>query len=448
MRIHLISLGCPKNLVDSERIAGRCTAAGHTMVASPAAADAVILSTCAFIDTARAEAYRYIARLTRILPAREDGGPVLVVCGCLPRLHGRYLLERHPRVDAAIGCGNYHEIPRILHRLTEAAPNRRRMLSADLPANPGTAHDHRLPSTGPGYAYLKIADGCNNRCTYCLIPAIRGLYRERPIPDIVAEARALASAGKHSLILISQDTTFYGMQLYGKPRLGALLERLARVRGVASLRVMYAHPAHVTRELVDAMAELGPVCRYLDLPIQHTDDAVLRAMGRPERRVIFEKIALLRERVPGIALRTTVMTGFPGETADQARRLRDDLRTLAFDWLGCFIFSPQPGTPAAHLPGRIPKTEAQKRRDAVMRQQRRITSRANSARIGSTVRVLLETPRRGYADFQAPENDGAVLFSADAGIPGTFISARITGVASSGYDVIGTALPAAAHCQR
>jgi ribosomal protein S12 methylthiotransferase len=362
---------------------------------------------------------------------------VLIVCGCLPRLHGRDLLARYPRVDAAIGCGDHRAIPRILRRLAGSDPSRRHTLTADLHAHPGSAHDHRLPSTGPGYAYLKIADGCDNRCAYCLIPSIRGPYRERPMPDIVAEARTLADAGYHSLILISQDTTFYGRRLYGKPRLGALLERLARVRGVTSLRVMYAHPAHVTRELADAMTELGSVCRYLDLPIQHTDDAVLRAMGRPGRDTVLRSVALLRERIPGIALRTTVMTGFPGETVAHARRLRDDLRTLAFDWLGCFVFSPQPGTAAARLPGRIPRAEAHERRDAIMRQQREITARANRARIGTTVQVLLETPRRGHAGFQAPEVDGAVLFRCDAGTPGTRISARIIEVSRDGYDVVG-----------
>jgi ribosomal protein S12 methylthiotransferase len=463
MKIHIISLGCPKNLVDSETIAGMLKNDGHEMTQYPAQSDFIVINTCSFIRKAAGESEKTIK-------AAAGYGKKTIVCGCLPQSEGEDIRNKFPWVYAFTGVGMHHLIPQIVNETGENA-----RLIAGTTRSQGHAHlsghahsdgqaasgetaapvyrtsspDYimsastpREISTGRSYAYLKISDGCNNRCNYCLIPAIRGRHRSRPVADVVEEARRIAGKGVHEIIIVGQDTTAYGRDLNGgKGLLAPLIRKLSQIRDVGWIRLLYTHPGHFSDDIIDAMASSEKVCRYVDLPIQHTRDEILYRMGRrslkswesspaqrgrPPARTSFKLIEKLRKKMPGIAIRTTVLVGFPGETERTFNSMLGDLKDVSFDWLGCFEYSKQKGTPAAGLPGQVPREEKHRRYAAVMSLQRGITASKNEARIGKTVRVLIDSAKYGHTEFQCPEIDGKFLIAGK--IPGQFVSLKISGV--------------------
>jgi len=428
MTIALISLGCPKNLVDSEVMLGLLQAAGHTLVAQPERAEAIILNTCAFIQSAREEALAYLDTLA---PLRQEG-PCrrLIVAGCLPRRLSAEELAALPGVDAFVGPDEVGRIPTLL---TSAA--------GVQAAEPHYLYDHttpRLLSTPPWTAYLKVAEGCSHRCAFCSIPAIRGAYRSRQPESVLEEARALARRGVRELILIAQDTSAYGVDLARRPLLPDLLTDLAQVQGLDWLRLMYTYPAHVTDDLLAVMAAHPRICAYLDLPLQHSHPDLLRAMRRPgDGERYLAMLAKVRQALPGVTLRTSLIVGLPGETEARFRHLQDFVRAARFDRLGVFPYSPEPGTPACYMPGQVPAEMAQARYHTLMRAQQQISLERNRSLVGSEIEVLVEHVQghqaTGRSRRDAPDIDGQVFLSGRRVRPGDLVRAVVT--AAEPYDL-------------
>ncbi len=439
LNIGIVSLGCPKNQVDAEQMLGVLTAAGHHIVSDQQDADVIVVNTCGFIESAKEES------IAAVLDAAKQKGrgrcKRLVVAGCLAQRYGKELFHEVPEADAVIGTT---EIGRIAS-ICEGAPGRDRTLAV---ASPGlVAGLPRVSSTPAHSRYLKIGDGCSNRCSFCAIPIIRGPFRSRPRTAILDEARRLAQEGARELVLLAQDSTAYRDRGQGLPH---LLRSLARVRGIAWVRLMYVYPGRVDDELLAVLAEEAKICRYLDMPIQHIDDAVLRAMHRRGTSDdIRRTVERLRKRVPGIALRTSLITGFPGETEAAFRRLLAFVKEAEFDHLGVFAYSAEEGTAAANLPHQVPHRIAEERLSRIMRAQAAIVKRRNRRLVGSQQRVLVDGLEdlvlRGRLETQAPEIDGVVYLSETDAAPGTFIEVTITDAA--GYDLMGTASPSAAAKQ-
>ena len=364
MKIALISLGCPKNQVDADVMCHALLKAGHTTTADLAEADVIIVNTCGFIESAKAEAIENILDAC----AHKQHNPALkvVVTGCLAERYQAEIRKEIPEVDAVVGIGSNTALPAILERLAgpAACPQECYGPKTDLPLG-----GKRVISTPAHYAYLKIAEGCNNRCHYCAIPLIRGPLRSRPLADCVAEARWLAGEGVRELVLVAQDPTAYGSD-WGKNSICELLDELNRVEGIRWIRILYAYPERVTDEFIAALRRNEKVVPYLDLPIQHCSDRILKAMNRRgDRAVVESAIARLRAGVPGITLRTTLIAGYPGETEAEFDELCRFVRQTKFDRLGCFAFSPEEDTVAAALPDQVPEEEKQRRADAIMRIQ-------------------------------------------------------------------------------
>lgn len=440
--IHVISLGCPKNRVDSEAMIGQLAAHGYRLTHDPRRADVVVVNTCGFLQASVDEALAEIAALA-LLKQRRDFR--LVVAGCLVQRMGKRLRLEFPVVDALVGV---HSCDRLL-----AAVDGNRGIVKRSPTDfGGDYYGRRVLTTGPGWAYLRIADGCDNRCGYCLIPSIRGRFRSRPVGELVAEARSLAARGVRELVLIAQDTTDYGVDLGGRRLLPRLLRRLDAVDGIEWIRVLYTHPAHLDDRTVAAIAGLPTVVKYLDVPLQHVSDRILKAQGRringAGTRAL---IAKLRQRITGVTLRTTLITGLPGETDAEFEELLEFVRDARFEKLGAFAYSPEPGTRAARMGGQVPARVARERLDELMRLQRGISAAAGRGRIGTTCRVLVDaageagTPRRpgyrstGRSAAEAPEVDGTVhVKSRRALSTGRFIRVRID--RAWDYDVGGTAV--------
>lgn len=441
-KLHVISLGCPKNRVDSEAIIGRLTADDHRLVADPGDADVVVVNTCGFLRAAADEA---LSEISAIALMKQDRDLQLVVTGCLVQRMGERLRRTIPAIDVLCGVHDYHRLPGML-------AGRGSGIKATPTAYGRGFYGRRALTTGPGWAYLRIADGCDNRCAYCMIPSIRGPFRSRPAADIVAEARALAARGVRELNLIAQDTTDYGIDRGGRRLLPALLRRLAAVEGVEWLRLQYTHPAHFNDEIIAAVAELPKVVKYLDLPLQHVSDRILKAQGRRiDGAGTRALIAKLRVRIPGVVLRTTFITGLPGETDAEFAELLAFAREARFEKLGAFAYSPEPGTRAARMKGQVPAGVARGRLDALMRQQRGISAAAGRARVGTTCRVLVDaagtagTPRRagyrftGRSAAEAPEVDGAVYIRSQRPLSaGSIVPVRID--RSWDYDVGGAVI--------
>ncbi len=439
--VGLISLGCAKNLVDTQTLAGFLLTAGFRLARRPEEADAVLVNTCAFVHDARREAWSMIRKACRL---KASGScRAVVVAGCLPQRERGRIKQAAPGVDAVVGPD---ELDRIPHVMTQA-------LAGKQPAHRLTALPYRLfepplPGlvlTGGPYAYLKIADGCNHRCSFCTIPAIRGRYRSRPLSSVVQEAETLLVYGFRELNLVAQDTARYGSDSPHRSGsdLPALIRALGRLGGTFWIRVLYGHPAGVSDALLEAMAETPQVCRYLDIPIQHADPDILRAMGRADTiRSLPSLFPRIRHALPGVTLRTTCLVGFPGESEDHFQRLVDFIQEIAFDHLGVFVYSPEPGTAAAAFPNRPSRRTAEERRIRLLQVQRPIVTRRHRQWIGTTDTVLLERPTRGpqtgcwiaRSERQAPEVDGTTRVR---GVPadhkaGDFIRIRYTGHA--GYD--------------
>jgi ribosomal protein S12 methylthiotransferase len=438
MKVHLVNLGCPKNQVDGELMLGLLARDGVAPVDRAAAADCVVVNTCAFIDQAKRESIEAIVELGAWKAAAP--GRRLVVAGCLPQRYGRALLRELPEVDALLGTGALDRVVDVVRRL-----DTRRAWVADAP--PGYVYDATTPRLRPGlvpYAYVKIAEGCSMGCTFCAIPLMRGRHRSRPLPDIVAEVEALGRQGVEEVVLVSQDTLAWGQDLPGpgRPDFGDLLLALSGT-AVPWVRALYFHPAHVTEALVAKLARARAL-PYVDMPIQHADDAILRAMRRGvTRRRMAEVIGWLRAALPGATLRTTVLVGFPGESEAAFDTLLGFLEEVRFDRVGTFTYSAEAGTPAATLPGAVAPEVAAERARTVQATQDRLAWERHAALVGTVQEVLVDGPSEdpafaweGRTAAQAPEIDG-VVYLRDRGLrPGQ--RAPVTIVEADGYDLVGT----------
>lgn len=438
----LVSLGCPKNLVDSERMGGLLQLDGYRMVHKPDGAHLVVVNTCGFIGDARAESYKAIEEMLR-LKKRGRVGKV-IVAGCLAEREKQGLLEKYPEIDQLIGVFARDEVALAAGRLNRGELEQRTVF---LPA-PSCP----LPDTGRQritvrhLAYLKIAEGCNRLCSFCSIPLMRGPYASKPIEQVIAEAQELAADGVRELVLVAQDTTFYGLDIYGQPKLAELLRRLNGINGLVWIRLMYLYPMHITDELIEVIAGDTKVLPYLDLPLQHINDEVLQRMRRRvDRQQTEELLDRLRQRIDSLVLRTTVLTGFPGETETQFEELLEFVRRQRFERLGAFAFCNEPGTAAAELDGHLPDDVKQSRRDRLMAAQQEIAFEWNASQVGQQLDVIIDRrvpgePNayigRSYAD--APEVDGQVYVTGDALSPGQIVACEI--VATEGYDLIGVAI--------
>jgi len=442
-KVHIVSLGCPKNLVDSEVMAASLAEGGYSLTDRPEEAGIILINTCAFILPAKEESIEEILRMSAWKGGGSGPCTHLVVTGCLPQRYGKGLEKALPEVDLFLGISETPDIARHLDGLLsvrERAGCRRRSV-VGRPTFLMNAGHRRLGSALPPSAYIKIADGCSNRCSYCVIPAIRGKARSRPIDDLVQEAGDLAARGVRELIVTAQDTTAYGRDLKGKPALGLLLTELAAVDGLAWIRLLYTYPARLTEGLLRTIADEGKICRYLDIPIQHCDDAVLAAMNRRGDGELLRKvIGSARTIVPGIALRTSLIVGFPGETPRRFENLLAFVREIRFDHLGVFTYSREEGTAAAARPSRISEREKERRRGRVMEEQALISREINAGLIGTEQEVLIEgksdiegATAVGRCRRQAPEIDGVTYVLNGNPEPGTIILCRIT--AADEYDL-------------
>ena len=437
MKILFISLGCDKNLVDSEEMITLLTDAGHEMTDDESEAEAVIINTCCFIHDAREESIGTILEMAE----QKTSGSVryLIVTGCLAQQYQEEITKEIPEVDAVLGTASGGE---ILAALNAAASHRPFCAMLPLTARP-QASEHRVLSTGGHYAYLKIAEGCGKHCTYCIIPKLRGDYRSTPLEELVRQARQLAEAGVKELILVAQETTLYGVDLYGRKSLHVLLEKLCAIDGIRWIRLLYCYPEEIYEELIQTMSREKKICHYLDMPIQHASDRILSRMGRKTScQDLKDLIVRLRTQIPDIALRTTLITGFPGETQEDHEALYNFVDEMEFDRLGVFTYSQEDGTPAAAMPDQVPEEVKTARRDELMELAQEISLELGQRRIGQELTVMVEgrmtdepaVAARSYQD--APGVDGLVFIQTQAPLAtGDFVRVRITGALE--YDLIG-----------
>jgi len=442
----LVSLGCPKNLVDSERMLGLLRDDGWRLVAEPAGADLVVVNTCAFLEASRQESYGVVREMVDL--KRRGGTRGVVVAGCLAERQKEALLDEVPGVDAVIGVFSRDDIARTAERLVGGLAEQRAVFR---PA-PARALDdsRRLRVTPRHVAYLKISEGCDRTCTFCSIPRMRGKHATKPIEEVVREAEELAADGVRELVLVAQDTTFYGIDLYGEPRLVELLAALERVPGIDWIRLMYLYPIHFTDRLVDTIAASPRILPYLDLPLQHASDPVLKRMQRRVNRAATEELlGTLRDRIAGLVLRTTFITGFPGETRAQFDELKAFVERWRFERLGVFTYSFEADTPSAKLDGHLPEEEKAARRDELMALQQRIAHEHAARQVGRTLDVIVDGPSGerddvwiGRSKGDAPEIDCAVYVTAQRGggvtprpLTGRILPVEI--VAAAGYDLAG-----------
>jgi ribosomal protein S12 methylthiotransferase len=430
--IGMVSLGCPKNQVDAEQMMGVLADAGFKLTADQQEADVIVVNTCGFIESAKEESISAILDAAKL--KKRGKCRALIVAGCLAQRYKDELLKELPEADAIIGTA---EVGRIGEICRQSLAGREPVVRVSAPEM--VYGLPRLSTTPRHYRYLKIAEGCSNRCSYCAIPIIRGNFFSRPATSILDEAQKLADDGAKELILLAQDSTGY---LDGKTDLPSLLRKLARVRGVSWVRLMYAYPGRISDALMAVLAEEEKICKYLDIPVQHIDDKVLAAMNRRgSSNDIKRTIEQLRRRVPGIALRTSLITGFPGETEAAFKRLIAFVKETAFDHLGVFAYSPEDGTPAALLEPQVAPEAAQERLDRIMKAQAKISLGKNRALIGARAVVLVDgledNTLFGRLSSQAPEIDGAVYLSETEAVPGELVEVLITD--ASEYDLVGTA---------
>jgi ribosomal protein S12 methylthiotransferase len=453
MKIGFVSLGCPKNLVDGEVMLGIARDAGHEITANAAGADVLVVNTCAFIDSAKQESIDAILEMAAL---KRDGRCTrLVVTGCLAERYRDELRREIPEIDAVLGTG---EVPQILDAIgmgdSGGASPLKLFRSSDfevpnpepgLPTYIYDADTPRLLTTPAHFAYVKIAEGCDYTCAFCIIPTLRGSYRSRAASSIVREARALVDGGVRELLLISQDTTFYGIDRGERGALARLLRELNAIDGLEWIRLLYLYPTTITDDVLDAMAECEKVCRYVDLPLQHASATVLKRMRRPGNRRTYDTLlGRIRQRVPGVTLRTTLIVGFPGETAEDFAELEGFVADTGFDHLGVFTYSHEEGTRAFGLADDVPAGVKRRRRNALMARQKKIVAGAHKARIGRDVAVLVEgrSPEhelvlQGRLEGQAPDIDSVVFLTdcdPDQYAAGQLIRARIVG--ARGYDLV------------
>ncbi|MDR0569904.1 MAG: 30S ribosomal protein S12 methylthiotransferase RimO [Clostridiales Family XIII bacterium] len=436
--VYFETLGCPKNAYDSAYASGVLKKAGYQTVSDPGDAAYIVVNTCGFIEEAKRESIAAILDMA----AYRGEGRFLVVTGCLTQRHGEELKAEMPEIDAALGVGEYDRLPELLDGLAGGGAGDRRRVAA--PEAAALSLD-AMALPGGVSAYLKVADGCDNRCAYCVIPYIRGPYKSRPMEDVLEEAERMAADGVEEIILIAQDLTAYGMDLYGKPMLPRLLRPLCRIGGLRWIRLMYCYEDRVTEELVRVMRQEKKICRYIDMPIQHASDKILRAMGRRSTKAgITGAIARLREAMPDIRIRTTLICGFPGETGADFAELAEFVAATRFDRLGVFAYSKEEGTPAAAMGGQVRRDVKERRLDAVMNLQRRLSLELNEAMIGRELLVLVEEENEdgsfcGRTEYDAPEIDNGVVFERGGHQgeirPGMFVKVKVTGAGD--YDLFG-----------
>ena len=427
MKVAFISLGCAKNLVNTEQMMALTRDAGYELVSDPEGADVAVLNTCGFIDSAKSEAIQNILELAALKDAGKLGK--LLVAGCLSQRYQSELEQEMPEVDGVLGTGSYTDIVSTLEEVT-AGGHPRRFGDIDHTEEDGA----RVVSTPPYTAYLKIAEGCDNRCSYCIIPYLRGRYRSRSMESLLAEAKALADRGVQELIVIAQDITRYGTDLYGRRRLGELLTELCKLP-FHWIRLHYLYPDEVDDDLIDVIAREHKILKYIDIPLQHINDGILKAMNRRSTKA--EIIALLnklRQRLPGLVLRTSLICGLPGEGEAEFEELCEFLQDAGIERAGIFQFSPEEGTPAAVMENQVEPETAARRVELLVELQSRVMDAYNESRLGETLEVLCEgfDPEMGcyagrsYAD--SPDVDGRVFFTAAGLVPaGTFVNVRITG---------------------
>jgi ribosomal protein S12 methylthiotransferase len=458
MKIGMISLGCPKNLVDSEVMLGLAQQSGHELTRDAGEADVLVVNTCAFIDKAKQES---IDAILEMAEHKKTGTcRKLVVTGCMAERYRDELREQIPEIDAILGTGEVPEIVNVLSPVSglqspvivpllrgdgSAVTEDRRPKTVDLPTYIYDADTPRLLATPRHYAYVKIAEGCDYKCAFCIIPRLRGHYRSRPADSIVREAESLAARGVKELLLISQDTSFYGIDRGERGALARLLRQLNGVAGLEWIRMLYLYPTTIGDDVLEAMAECGKVAKYIDLPLQHASDAVLKRMKRPGTRASYEALlSRIRERVPGVTLRTTFIVGFPGETDADFAELQGFVRAMRFDHLGVFTYSHEEGTSAHGLTDDVPARVKRQRQAKLMSSQKKIVVRGQKARIGRKVRLLVDGPSsehelvmRARLEGQAPDIDPLVYLTEcdpEELTAGTLIEAEIVG--SRGYDLL------------
>ncbi len=432
MTVGVVSLGCSKNRVDTELMLGILAKDGYEIVGDERQADILIVNTCGFIDPAKQESIDTILSLAKY---KETGRlKLLVATGCLAQRYEKDLMAEMPEIDLLLGVSQYPELPRAIR---EALGGKR---AAYCHREGGVLTGERVLTTAPYSAYIRIADGCDNRCAYCAIPLIRGGFRSRGMEDVLAEIRTLADRGVKEHVLVAQDTSRFGLDLEGRSLLPELMTRAADIPGVEWLRVLYCYPDEVDDRLLEAMAAKPNICKYLDLPLQHADPALLKAMNRRGDMASVRKL-LHKARQMGFTLRTTFITGFPGETEAQFETLMDFVQEIRFDRLGAFAFSPEEDTAAAAMGGQVPEKTKEARLDRLMRTQQDISLERNRLRVGTVEKVLVEELRGdgvavGRTAAEAPETDGAVeLACKKEPAIGEFVTAKITG--AKPYDLIG-----------
>lgn len=433
-KVGMISLGCPKNQVDGEVLLAKLADAGFKIVNTIEDSDIMIVNTCGFIEAAKTEAIETILEVAEYKKAGIVSA--IVVTGCLAERYKDDVLSELPEVDAVVGIGANSDIVKVCQKAlcgisTANFPNK-----CYLPLN-----EKRMLSTPPHWAYLKIAEGCDNRCAFCAIPGIRGKFRSRPMDEVIAEAKTLAAKGIKEVILIAQDTTKYGQDIYGEYKLAALLKELVKIDGIEWIRLYYCYPQRITDELIEVIRDNEKICSYIDVPLQHSDATVLRNMRRVGTGEDYKAlIAKMRKEIPGLALRTTLMVGFPGETDEQFENLCAFIKDVKFDRMGCFAFSPEEDTPAYDMVNQLDDDVKNHRQEILMDLQYGISESLNKSRVGKTYKVIVDSVKdnvcvgRSYMD--SPEIDTGITFSSTPDIKiGDFVNVKITDV--DGYDLVG-----------
>ena len=440
MKILFISLGCDKNLVDTEVMLGMLASRGYEMTNDEQEADIIVINTCCFIHDAKEESIQNILEMAEY--KKNGSAKALIVTGCMAERYRQEILDEIPEVDEVLGTTAYD---RILDAVDAALAGQHEVMTADLDALP-LPETKRLVTTGGHFAYLKIAEGCDKHCTYCIIPKIRGNFRSVPMERLLKEAQDLAEQGVKELILVAQETTLYGKDLYGEKSLPKLLRELCKISGIRWIRILYCYPEEITDELIQVIKEEPKICHYLDLPIQHANDTILKRMGRrTSKQELIDIVQKLRKEIPDICLRTTLITGFPGETQEQHEEVMEFIDTLEFDRLGAFTYSPEEDTPAATFEDQIDEEVKEDRQADIMELQQEIAFDKAEDMIGREVLVMIEGKvadenayvGRTYRD--APNVDGLIFINTDVElISGDFAKVKVTGALD--YDLIGELL--------
>lgn len=437
IRVAFVSLGCPKNLIDTEVMLSLLNEKGFEIVADDIDADVVVINTCAFIESAKKESIDNILDVAWLKENKNLKG--IVVTGCLAERYRDEVFKELPEVDAIIGTGS---IEHIAEAVIKAYEGKEKYSSFHSPSE-APFFSERVVTTPEHFAYLKIAEGCDNRCTYCVIPDIRGKFRSRPILEIIEEAKDLASMGVKEICLVAQDTTKYGEDIFGMYALDALITEISEIEGIEWIRLLYCYPERITDSLIEVIATNDKVVKYIDMPIQHISDHVLTRMNRKgTEETIRNAIKRLRERIPDIVLRTTVITGFPGETEDDFKKLKEFVKEGNFERLGAFSYSREEGTPAYDFENQVPEKTKDKRRDIIMREQQKIHINFNESLIGKTLLVVCEGYDKvsetyfGRSFMDAPDIDGKIFFSSPFRVEdGDFVKVQLTEIFD--YDLIG-----------